>query len=158
MVAPVIHQFKDVGPLAPIRKYNTLGIETLNIAGMIRAGLQPKALSKPACPTCYARSGTKPSGTEPASWKTNNCIPAAKPARTATQVSAARPSTRLRERVLGRNNEEYHASRASPHWGVNLGCDGMEQESVSKPRGRGDRPAVLTARTRRMRQAPRTRG
>ena len=26
-------------------KYHTLGIETLNVAGMIRAGLQPKALS-----------------------------------------------------------------------------------------------------------------
>ena len=28
-----------------VRKYHTLGIETLNVAGMIRAGLQSKALS-----------------------------------------------------------------------------------------------------------------
>ena len=31
--------------LALVRKYHTLGIESLNVAGMIRAGLQPKALS-----------------------------------------------------------------------------------------------------------------
>ena len=28
-----------------VRKYHTLGIETLNVSGMIRAGLQPKALA-----------------------------------------------------------------------------------------------------------------
>ena len=28
-----------------VRKYHTLGIETLNVAGMIKAGLQSKALS-----------------------------------------------------------------------------------------------------------------
>ena len=31
-----------------VRKYHTLAIETLNVAGMIRAGLQPKALSDAA--------------------------------------------------------------------------------------------------------------
>ena len=34
--------------LALVRKYHTLGIESLNVAGMIRAGLQPKALSDAA--------------------------------------------------------------------------------------------------------------
>ena len=33
---------------ALVSKYHTLGIETLNVAGMIRAGLQPKALSDAA--------------------------------------------------------------------------------------------------------------
>ena len=33
---------------ALVRKYHTLGIESLNVAGMIRAGLQPKALSDAA--------------------------------------------------------------------------------------------------------------
>ena len=31
-----------------VQKYHTLGIESLNVAGMIRAGLQPKALSDAA--------------------------------------------------------------------------------------------------------------
>ena len=30
---------------ALVRKYHTLGIETLNVSGMIRAGLQSKALA-----------------------------------------------------------------------------------------------------------------
>ena len=34
--------------LALVRKYHTLGIESLNVAGMIRAGLQPKAVSNAA--------------------------------------------------------------------------------------------------------------
>ena len=33
---------------ALVRKYHTLGIESLNVAGMIRAGLQPKSLSDAA--------------------------------------------------------------------------------------------------------------
>ena len=33
---------------ALVQKYHTLGIESLNVAGMIRAGLQPKALSDAA--------------------------------------------------------------------------------------------------------------
>ena len=35
-----------------VGKYHTMGTETLNVAGMIRAGLQSRALATPACPVC----------------------------------------------------------------------------------------------------------
>ena len=40
---------------ALVGKYHTLGIETLNVAGMIRAGLQSKALSDAGMPSLLAQ-------------------------------------------------------------------------------------------------------
>ena len=42
-----------------VRKYHTLGIETLNVSGMIRAGLQPKALADAAMSRLLAQISYK---------------------------------------------------------------------------------------------------
>ena len=58
-------------------KYHILGIETLNVAGMIRAGLQSRACPTPECPACWTRSATRPSGTAPTLLRPISGIPAA---------------------------------------------------------------------------------
>ena len=52
-----------------VRKYHTLGIETLNVAGMMKAGLQSKALSDAGMSNLLRQIATRPSGAAPASLR-----------------------------------------------------------------------------------------
>ena len=60
-----------------VSRYHTLGIETLNVAGMIRAGCSPRPSPTPACPACWPRYATRRRRTARKSWKPAAGIPAA---------------------------------------------------------------------------------
>ena len=70
-----------------VRKYHTLGIETLKVAGMIKAGLQSRALSDAGMSGLLDQIRYKASwyGTQivEAAWKPTSGIPAARPAQAA---------------------------------------------------------------------------
>ena len=68
-----------------VTKYHTLRIETLNVKGMIKAGLQPKALSDAAMSTSCPRYATRASGTVLTSSQQAANTRAARPAQPATK-------------------------------------------------------------------------